>query len=179
MLPRVPAVYWAAVRSDIVRLSDLSPADLDGWRRLAQAAIVPNPFATPEFVVPAARGLRVDDLGLLIVREDGDWRACLPIRRLRSWRGVLGACVAGWRHAYSFLGTPLVRGDEPEALLAALLRRGIDERGCLALDWLDADGPLAGPLSAALAQTGRVVVIERFERASLHRRATADYLEQR
>jgi CelD/BcsL family acetyltransferase involved in cellulose biosynthesis len=140
--------------------------------------VSPNPFLEPRFVLAAARGLGVTDVGLLVVRNRGDWLAALPVRRVLAWRAVLGRCLASWVHLYCFLGTPLVAESDPEAALTLLLRRGLRDCACIALDLVDADGPLAAPLSAALAAESRTVVLERFERATLRRRPTCDYLEQ-
>jgi CelD/BcsL family acetyltransferase involved in cellulose biosynthesis len=166
------------VRADLLPVSTLSPAEIDDWVCLASRALSPNPFAEPDFVVPAMRGLGAGDVCMLVVREGDEWLAGLPVLPVRSWRSVPGRCLAAWRHPYCFLGMPLVHGDAPEAALALLIERGLDESPSLALDWIDADGPLATALMAALASPGRAVVLEQFERAALRRRPTADYLEQ-
>jgi hypothetical protein len=148
------------------------------WQQLGAAAIAPNPFAEPAFVLPAARAWGVDDLALLVVRDGSAWHAALPVRGVRSWRGVPGRCLAGWRHAYCYLGTPLVAGSDPTRSLTEMVRVGIELGGCLALDWVDVDGPLAPHMTAALRAGGRPVTVEQFERAALYRRERADYLEQ-
>jgi CelD/BcsL family acetyltransferase involved in cellulose biosynthesis len=167
------------MRSDVISISDLGRLDLAAWEELGAAAVSRNPFAEREFVLPAARGWGVDDLGVLVVRDGTQWLAALPVRSVRSWRSVPGRCLAGWRHSYCYLGTPLVAGGgDPEAILAMLIRRGLQVGGCLGLDWLDVDGPLAGALTAALASASRPVEVEQFERAALYRRDQPDYLEQ-
>ncbi|HXD64452.1 MAG TPA: GNAT family N-acetyltransferase [Solirubrobacteraceae bacterium] len=166
------------MRPDMLRVSELTPGDLSAWRELAAGAVSPNPFAEPEFVLPATRAWGVDDLRLLVVREGSDWLAALPVRRARSWRGVPGDVIAAWRHDYCFLCTPLVRAVGHAEALATLVRGAAATSPAFSLDWVDADGPLAAPLTAALAAEARVVVVERFERAALHRSETDDYLQR-
>jgi CelD/BcsL family acetyltransferase involved in cellulose biosynthesis len=166
------------MRADLLPTADLEPRDLAAWQELADAAVSPNPFLDPSFVLAAARGLGVRDVGLLVVRNDREWLAALPVRNVLSWRAVPGRCLASWVHLYCFLGTPIVSPIDPEAALTLLFRRGLSERASMALDLIDDGGPLAEPLAEALGPTSRTVVIEQFERASLHRRPAGDYLEQ-
>lgn len=163
--------------ADVVQLSALSADDLDCWRVLAAAAISPNPFADPDFVLPAARGLGVEDVAVLLVRDGTRWSAALPVRAVASWRGVPGRCLAVWRHRYCFLGTPLVAGPDPAQALTALVSRGLRAGPCLGLEHIDAAGPLAEPLMRALAATARTVELEVFERPTLHRRALRERLD--
>jgi CelD/BcsL family acetyltransferase involved in cellulose biosynthesis len=165
------------MKCDFLPISGLGPGEQSSWAQLAETAVAPNPFAEPGFVLPAARAWGVDDLELLVVRDGTDWRAALPVRRVRSWRGVPGRALAAWRHSYCYLGTPLVRGTAVEATLATLVEGGLGVGGSFALDWIDADGPLAEPLMAALTSRSRMVVLEEFERAALYRREENDGLE--
>jgi CelD/BcsL family acetyltransferase involved in cellulose biosynthesis len=165
------------MRSDVLPLSALTPRDFESWRELAAAAISPNPFAEQDYVLPATRAWQLDDIGLLVVHDGDDWLAALPVRSVRRWRSVPGRCLAGWRHDYCYLGTPLVTGDDPEGVLATLITGGLRVGGCLALDWIDADGPVGEALSSALRATSRVVVVDTFERAALNRREADDYIE--
>ena len=165
-------------QADLIQSADLEPGDIAAWEGLANRAVSPNPFLEPRFVLPAVGRLGVHGVGLLVVRNGRDWVAALPVQRAIKWRAVPGRCLASWVHLYCFLGTPLVADWDPEAALTLLLRRGLKERACMALDLIDADGPLAESLSAALAAESRVVVLEQFERATLRRSPTCDYLEQ-
>lgn len=166
------------MRADIIPISQLEPRDLSAWEQLAELAVSPNPFAEPGFVLPAARGLQATDTGVLAVREGSDWRAALPVRRVTSWRGVPTRALVSWRHFYCFLATPLVTGPDIEAALSELIAGGLRAAGGLILDYVDADGPLAEPLAHALAAQTRCVELDRFERAMIERRESADYLEQ-
>ncbi len=166
------------MRHDVLPISELTARDLSAWRELGADALSPNPFAEPEFVLPATRAWGADDVQLLVVRDGSDWLAALPVRRARSWRGVPGAVIAAWRHDYCFLCIPLVRPAGHEEALLRLVHAAVRSSPAFSLDWVDADGPLAAPLTAALASQARVVVVERFERAALYRSETDDYLQR-
>jgi CelD/BcsL family acetyltransferase involved in cellulose biosynthesis len=166
------------MRHDVLPISELTARDLAAWHELGADALSPNPFAEQELVLPAARAWGVDDVNLLVVREGPDWLAALPVRHAKSWRGVPGDVIAAWRHDYCFLCTPLVRSAGRDEALAMLVRAALAASPAFSLDWFDGDGPLAQPLMAALASAGRVVVVERFERAVLDRRERDDYLER-
>ena len=101
------------MRARIIGLSELSPRDFRDWRELAERAIEPNPFYEPGFVLPAARWIAGDHVGLLIAEDANGWAACLPVRRGWRWGKLPLRSIAGWRHLYSYLGTPLVRGERP------------------------------------------------------------------
>jgi len=165
------------MRSDIVSVRAVDPQGLAAWRELAATALVPNPFAAPEFVLPAARWLRAPDAGLLVVRDGSSWRALLPVRTVSRWRHVPARCLTVWRHVYCYLGTPLLAPEHPAEALAAMLRRATREPGTWAfiLEWVDHDGPFGEALADALTTVGRApVIIDDFERALLHRRPPAD-----
>ena len=166
------------MRYDVLPISKLTPRDLSAWRELGADALSPNPFAEPELVLPATRAWGAKGVQLLVVREGPEWLAALPVHRARAWRGVPGGVTAAWRHSYCFLGTPLVRPAEHEEALALMVRGALRASPAFSLDWCDADGPLAEPLMAALVSEGRLVVLERFERAALHRAEDGNYLER-
>jgi len=166
------------MRCEVIPISELQHRDLVAWKRLGATAVTLNPFAEPEFVLPAAFAWQVHDLAMLVVRDGSDWLAAMPVRSMRSWRGVPGPCLANWRHAYCFLGAPLVAHGDTEAVLATLINGGVQASRCLALDWIDVDGPLSEPLASALATESRLVVLDEFERPALYRRSSPDYLEQ-
>jgi CelD/BcsL family acetyltransferase involved in cellulose biosynthesis len=168
------------MRCEIRELSSLGPRQLDAWRELAARAMVANPFAEQELALTAARRLHAEDAGLLVVEHGSGWLAALPVRSVSRWRRVPGRFLTSWRHEYCFLGTPLLAPDDPEAVLAAMLRRATHEPGTLAfvLEMVDADGPFGEALAAALEAAGRApVVVDRYGRASLHRRPENDYLQ--
>jgi CelD/BcsL family acetyltransferase involved in cellulose biosynthesis len=129
-------------------------------------------------VLPAARALPGgDEVQVLVIRDRHGWLAALPVRQYRRYRRVPGRSLASWRHRYCFLGTPLVSPRDPSSTLTELIVGGVANGSCLVLDWIDADGPLAAPLTDALATAGRSVEIERFERPALYHLVDGAYLE--
>jgi CelD/BcsL family acetyltransferase involved in cellulose biosynthesis len=160
--------------SYLLPLTGARQRELEAWRQLAKRALTPNPFAEPEFVLPAALALAAHDVNLLVVEKNGSWLGATPVREVRSWHQVPGRCLASWRHEYCFLGVPLIAPDDPEQTLAAMANEALRRLGCLVLDWVDAEGPLSEIRTAAFARAGRVTVFEQFERAALYRDETAD-----
>jgi hypothetical protein len=133
------------MRARIIDLSELTSRDLRDWRELAERAIEPNPFFEPGFVRPAARWIAGGHVGLLVAEEADGWAACLPVRRGWRWGKLPLRSLAGWRHLYSYLGTPLVSGDRPRRALEALIARADEDRrsAALVIDWLGQGGPVA------------------------------------
>src|SRR6185503_13814551 len=101
-------------------LDRLAPADVQRWRRLADAAAEPNPFYEPAFLYPAARNLTDRRTQLLIAREDnhgGEWAACMPVVKRARFRKIPGPALLNWVHTHCYLGTPLVaQGRVDEAV---------------------------------------------------------------
>lgn len=161
------------MRAHVLSISDLGPRDLAAWRQLGATSVSPNPFFEPDFVLPATKAWGVDDVGMLIVRDRADWLAAVPVRKVHSWRRTRGRFLTAWRHDYCYLSNPLVADADAEAILATLVRGGVQETGRLAIDWIDVDGPL----DRALHSAAIVVTVEQFERAALCRREDGDYLE--
>lgn len=95
--------------------------------------------------------------------------AALPVVRVSRWRKLPIPATVGWRHDYSFLGTPLVAPDMLEDGLAALLDRALEGRfpSLLVFEWLATDGPVAAALRSLAGP--RLMAMEHFERAALHR----------
>ena len=165
-----------------IPLAEIGEPELDRWRRLAEAAIEPNPFFEPEYLLAQARALGgLGDVALAVVTDGDAWTACMPVRRLRSWHRIPIASLSTWRGSEalpSLVGTPLL--SAPEAA-AALVRGLVSTAGSsfAALEWLVADGPAYGPISDAIAQSGlRCIEFERLERAFLTRRPQDDYFER-
>jgi CelD/BcsL family acetyltransferase involved in cellulose biosynthesis len=165
-----------------IPIADVGEADLGRWRRLAAAAIEPNPFFEPEYLLAQVRALdALGDVGLEVVADGDAWAACMPVRRLGSWHRIPIASQSTWRGSAalpSLLGTPLV--SSPEAA-GALVDSLVATHGSsfVALEWLVADGAVYEAISDAIAPTGvRCIEFERFERAFLTRRPEDDYFER-
>jgi CelD/BcsL family acetyltransferase involved in cellulose biosynthesis len=173
------------VRGELLALEDIGAADLDRWRELAARAAEPNPFFEPDYVLPLARGTgRLGDVALAVVRDGGDWAACLPVRCGGRWHRVPLPSVSSWRahRLYALLGTPLIDAGAlaPAAeALAARLATGSRPACFVGLDWLAEHGAVHHALTGAFASLGlRTLVFDRFERAFLRRRPEPTYLEQ-
>ena len=172
------------LRAELLELKLITPSELTCWRELAGRALEPNPYFEPEYVLPLARGLgEIDDVALAVVREQDEWRACLPVRRYVRWHRVPLPSLSVWRghRLYSLLGTPLIaRGDEVRSA-GELVRLLVNAPGTFftGLDWLVESGPVYGALRAGIGANGfRAFVFERFERAFLNRRHEPDYLAE-
>lgn len=166
--------------SQLLRVDTLNGKDVDAWRRLADAAVEPNPFFRPEFVLPSLVG-RTDDALLLVVPSADGWAACLPLQRSGRWRRQRFAVLAHWLPNYSYLATPLVAADALEAAAGAIADF-ISAEGhatAVVLDPVDPDGAVFGALRAALAARalGPRTYAE-FQRAALRRRPEPTYLAE-
>lgn len=153
----------------------MSPADSAAWDRLAERAVEPNPFFERAFVAIACETLGARDVGVLFVRDGDDWAGCIPVRVTRALG--LPLVVSGWKHPYSFLGTPLVDRDRLKRFSAALSRSVAerDQGRYLALRRASA-GPVLDSIRRAAAAAKVDILFERsFERAALERRPEADY----
>lgn len=165
------------MRFDLTATGDLSRADRGRWGDLADAAVDPNPFYDPDFVMPAARAAGAEEeLRLAVLQSDGEWVGALPLTQGR-WRGRLPA-AAGWRHPYGFLGTPLLRRDAPSGSVAELVSGILDAtaRPALVLEQLG-DGQVADLLREAASALSLAVALDlSVERAMVLRRPDAAYL---
>ena len=166
------------VRVEVVPLRDVGRDLRDEWSRLAQHAVEANPFFEPELLLPAARllpgGAQVE---LLLAWRGAELVAATPVRAERHRRVPLPAACT-WRHAYRYLGTPLVREDAledaPAALLAALARRC----NWLVLEQVYVDDPVVAALSSAARARGTSSVVhEVWERPAVRARTEETYLE--
>jgi CelD/BcsL family acetyltransferase involved in cellulose biosynthesis len=159
------------VGASLLSIDRLGESDLGAWRELSEIALEPNPFFDPDFVMPAVAELDSKGVGLLVAEDEGNWTACMPVRRIRGWRRVPATGLVCWKHLYCFFGTPLVRPDRALEGLRALLEEGLRHGRFLGLDLVATDGPVADALEAAIAELGlRPIDQRRYERATLERR---------
>jgi CelD/BcsL family acetyltransferase involved in cellulose biosynthesis len=141
------------VRTRTVTLApgEIGSAEQAAWRELGDQAAEPNPFYEPEFMMPAFRRLALRGAGLRVVREGGEWIACLPVYGAPA----ANAALVSLSHPYLLLRTPLIRRDrlEPGArgLLAAY--RG-SAPAVVAMRSAAGDGPVERALRSAGAQLG-------------------------
>ena len=68
------------MKTRLVRVQDVSRDDEDAWRRLAERALEPNPFAEPDFFLLSARYFEsYADARLVIAQEGTEFMGVLPI----------------------------------------------------------------------------------------------------
>ena len=144
----------------VVFAPDGAGPHLVAWTALADAALEPNPFFRPDFLLPYLEG--VDHGGhvqVIAVRTaTGAFAALLPVRRARA--GLLVPAARGLAGAYGPLGTPLVDarlGREEAVAALTLLLAGVARTcgtGLVALPFLRTDGPVADLLRAAAQKAG-------------------------
>lgn len=139
---RVPV---GAFGVELVRGVDLD-AIAEPWRRLARAAIEPNPFAEHAVLASAARHLReARRLEALCVWREETLVGLVPLERV----GLRGARLVPFRTPLVPCATPLVDRQEPEAILAAAFGFARARGFALVLGDIPADGPLASAARAA------------------------------
>lgn len=152
------------MRADLVALRDVDDTFVRAWDVLAQAAIDPNPFHEPAFVLPAARYLDGGDQVSLLTVWDGDALALvLPVTR-EPWTRLRVPALRTWRHPYCFLGTPLVAGPDPALALQTVTEMAARQRGVLVLEWVADD---LVPFAQMMVMGGRVGTRLPFERPLL------------
>jgi CelD/BcsL family acetyltransferase involved in cellulose biosynthesis len=169
------------LRAGLVALSDADDLLIGRWQELAAAAFDPNPFAHPDFALPAARTLPDGaDAALLHVEDGAEMVLALPVVRRRRYRRLPVRTLATWRHPYCFLGSPLTSAaDATESWDHALrhVRRAGDAE-LLALELLPAEIPGLASVEVAAAQRGiKVSTFERHARPMIHRRAEPTYFD--
>lgn len=166
-----------AARSDSTRgwerldPAGLDQADLAAWRELADRAAEPNPFYRPEYLLPNLSE-RHDDVSLLVVRGDGRWLACVPIRSVPANRTFPLPHVEALVDSYSVCSTPLIDREHLRRGVDGLLGFVDDEHGAsaLLLASFPPDGPVGADLTAAAIARGiHPVVYLDGTRAAWHR----------
>jgi CelD/BcsL family acetyltransferase involved in cellulose biosynthesis len=166
------------VPAGLVPLGDVGAALAARWSVLADGALEPNPYAHPDFVLPAGRRLPGGaEVGLLVVENRGELRFALPVVRIRRLRGLPVHGVGSWLHPYCFLGTPLVSPADPEATWAQALDVLAHTAPLGMLGAFGADGEVAGALARVLGtRRQRETRIRGWDRPVLHRRAGAEVI---
>src|ERR1035437_4317680 len=108
----------------LIRASDISRDDEASWRRLAERALEPNPYAEPDFFLVSSRHFEGYANATLVVAEEGaEFRAVLPIAAIGK-RRLLPRRVAETRSsptAVFGVGTPLIDKTKPEQSTAGLM----------------------------------------------------------
>jgi CelD/BcsL family acetyltransferase involved in cellulose biosynthesis len=153
-------------------LASLQPI-AEAWRDLAVHAAEPNVFYEPAFALAAAPILG-SDVVVGLVWSDSLPRQLVgffPVRIDRRRYGVPIPVLTGWTHRYAPLGTPLVRRDMAEPVIAAWLdhvARDPSLPGLMLLRFLSEDGPVAHALHGVLTRHHRAAAsFDRHQRALL------------
>ena len=143
-------------RVELITVRDIA-ADrrlLERWAELEANALEPNPFFTPQMVLPAARHLEDGRAAqLLVATHGGELRFLLPVSGSCGLRRTRLAGLRPWMHDYCFLGTPLLAADgDPDRVWAAVLEhlRRRHPAPVLVIPM----HPAQGPVAAALHRTG-------------------------
>lgn len=160
-----------------IALNSLTADDERAWEQLASETAEPNPFFEPGFVRIAAEALGVEDVRLLVDEDAGAWRGCMPVRFSRFLGKPIFA--AGWKHPYSFLGTPLVTCSGVDGFAESLAHAISARSPCRFMLLRRAtDGPVLAAIRAAMEKEPKLgVVFERsMQRPALERRDGVDYL---
>ena len=166
----------------VVSLRALTDEDLAGWNRCAAAALEPNPFFEPDWLLPALGRLGESPTARLVFVGHGDIvDAVVPVADV-----VVDATgVAGPGHHAALLtrvaptavalGTPLITA-EGGLDAATRLVEGLEcearhsGAGLVVMEWVGDDGPVAGLLREATARADcHLVEFECWERALLRR----------
>jgi hypothetical protein len=165
----------------ILDVRNLSPADEESWRDLASRAVEPNPFFEPDCLIPAATHQTFgDEIHLVVAGYDDRFCACMPIRHVTRWRKLPYRIVTSQVRRMTYLGTPLVDGDEGVEAVRVMLGALAEQRRAggsrvLALQELT-DGAAAAIFRTASAELGlTLVVFESFERGFLGRHDPPGY----
>ncbi len=142
----------------VARSPEELAAHVGPWQALVRAALEPNAFHEPWFLLPALRAFGAAAGAFVVLvygrppRQPGG-RPVLcglfPLVRRRLHPLLPVSVLSVWRHDYAFFGTPLVRADCAAATLSALfewLRHDRLGATLLRLDNVSTDGPFARAL---------------------------------
>lgn len=157
------APVWTAIDMDVF---------VPHWRDLARSSVAPNPFQEDGFVLPGLRQFDPDgQIALAHLVVHGRLVGLLPICTARTYHRRPLPHLAGWQHANSFCGEPLIAPGYEEAFWSALLAWGDQADGYalfLHMGDLPAEGAVLEALRRVAARDGRTVrTVHREERAVL------------
>jgi CelD/BcsL family acetyltransferase involved in cellulose biosynthesis len=135
-------------------LAALEPI-IAAWRELAADAAEPNIFYDPAFALAAAPLLGADILAGLVWSDSTQQQLVgfFPVKIDRRY-GVPIPVLIGWTHPYAPLGTPLVRRDLAEPVIAAWLDHVAHDPNLpdlMLMRLLAMDGPFAAALDTVRA----------------------------
>jgi CelD/BcsL family acetyltransferase involved in cellulose biosynthesis len=178
------------LKGRVVKVRDLSPAEVDAWEELGQNAIEPNPLLEPGCLVPAARFLpNGSEIYLAIAEEDGKFFGCFSLEKARRGKDripltliehvLLTVTTQVRRNRYDL--TPLLRAERADEAMSSLLQA---VQACripraprlLRFEALCADGQVESSLrNAARALHIPLYVVESWTRPVAYRRLDGEY----
>jgi CelD/BcsL family acetyltransferase involved in cellulose biosynthesis len=148
-----PAQNLIIERRLLASLADI----VDPWRQLAERAIEPNVFYTPDFALAAAPALGRDVEAILVWSAERQLLGLLPFRRSSRRYGMKLPLLVGWTHPFAPLGVPLIDRDMTAEVAAACLAHIAGDARLpklLLLPLLPDAGPVARALRAAAESQG-------------------------
>ena len=155
MSARAPASPYAGEGGRTVRVLDAAGArEIAGpWRALAAAAMEPNIFYDPDFLLPAAEAFAAPGrLRFLVIGSGDRLLFLLPFRIVGT--GPLTVAEA-FRHPYATTTAPLLAAEDAGPALRLWLGGGAAALNACA--WRLGEMPAGGPLHRALGQAAREV----------------------
>jgi CelD/BcsL family acetyltransferase involved in cellulose biosynthesis len=163
-----PAQNLLIERRPLAALADI----VDPWRRLAERAVEPNVFYTPDFALAAAPAFGHDVEAILVWSTERQLLGLLSFRRSARRYGMKLPLLVGWTHPFAPLGTPLVDRDAIDEVTAAFFGHIAAEAALpklLLLPLLRDEGPVARALRSASEKLGGAHAA-----FGVHRRAALD-----
>jgi CelD/BcsL family acetyltransferase involved in cellulose biosynthesis len=148
-----PAQNLVIERRPLAALADI----VDPWRRLAQRAVEPNVFYTPDFALAAAPAFGRDVELILVWSAERQLLGLLPFRQSSRRYGMKLPLLVGWTHPFAPLGTPLVDRDATVEATAAFFGHIAGNAALpklLLLPLLPDEGPVAAALRSAGEKLG-------------------------
>jgi CelD/BcsL family acetyltransferase involved in cellulose biosynthesis len=178
------------VQGRVVKVRELSPAQLDAWDELSRNALELNPLFEPACLVPAARFLpNGSEIYLAIAEEGGRFYACFPLERARRALDRMPLTLIEHmlvtettqvrRNRYDL--TPLLRSERADEAMGSLLQAVRDCRiprapKLLRFEALSAGGPVESSLRNAARGMGiSIYVAESWTRPVAYRREDGAY----
>ncbi|MCA0424413.1 MAG: GNAT family N-acetyltransferase [Proteobacteria bacterium] len=178
-----PALPYVAEWTTTARLA----TQIDRWRALAAAAIEPNPFYEPEFLLASAEHIEKAEIRCIAIYSDGahdsDLIGLFPMKRAQIMPGLPLPALEFYRNIYCTLTVPLIAGFDPAGVwrcfLDALARTEGAARTLLAPCMPSGRAAFAA-LETTLAATDRAMeIVHRHNRAAVANVTSfARYIEQ-
>ncbi len=133
----------SAFRFDEVSLEE-ALGNREGWERLADHALEPNPFFEPAFFEPFAKHLAGAGVRIAWLRNPatGDLAALVPIISRRLGLGFSGKPPRFFSHDYGPLATPLLHRDQAQDAAMDLICGLLSKRSMICAPHTRMSGPV-------------------------------------